>query len=105
MKNAILIFVFFCIVCLAAYWIITGAPAQATEHDYYALATKIVEINEWEDVVTCKDCNGNLWQFYGVEDWEVGDNANLLMDKCGTAEIFDDVICGTSYARWKLMKS
>lgn len=69
---------------------------------YYALATKIVETNRETNVVTCEDCNGNLWEFYGVEDWEVGDNANLLMNSKGTAKIEDDEICGVTYASWEI---
>lgn len=69
---------------------------------YYALATKVVKINRETDVVTCEDCNGNLWEFYGAEDWEVGDNANLLMNSKGTPKIEDDEICGATYANWDL---
>lgn len=69
---------------------------------YYALATEVIEIDHEADIVTCEDCNGNLWEFYGAENWEVGDNANLLMNSKGTPKIEDDKICGATYADWNL---
>lgn len=108
-KNKLLfifsVMIFFLWGLCAGLWIAHGKPMKDSVHEYYALATKVVEINRVENVVTCEDCNGNLWQFTGVEDWEVDDNVNLLMDKCGTVEIYDDEICGTSYANWILSKS
>ena len=97
-----------CLVLLAAFivWFIAmGTPAHAVEtREYYALTTEVVEIDRAADIVTCEDSNGNLWEFYGVEDWEIGDCASLLMDTCGTATIYDDAICGTTYGQWALTR-
>ena len=65
----------------------------------YANLTTVVELDRDADVVTCEDYNGNLWEFYGVEDWEIGDLCNLVMFDCGTAEITDDVIVRATYER------
>ena len=65
----------------------------------YPNLTKIVEIDRINHVVTCVDFNGNLWEFEEDDDWCVGDYCNLLMDDCGTDEIYDDVIVGTYYER------
>lgn len=95
-----------CLVLLAAcivWFAMTAKPAQTIEeHDYYALTTEVVEIDRVNDVVTCEDSNGNLWEFYGCEDWQEGDCASLLMDTCGTETIYDDEVCGTTYAQWTL---
>lgn len=71
---------------------------------YYALTAKVVETDEENDIVTCEDFNGNLWQFYGVEDWEVGDCASLLMNSKGTEKIFDDEIMGARFSAWTLTR-
>lgn len=76
-----------------------------TNGDYYALTTKVVEIDREADIVTCEDYNGNLWKFYGVEDWEVNDCASLLMDSNGTKKIYDDVVKGARYSAWELEKN
>ena len=63
----------------------------------YPLSTVVTEINIKDDSVTVEDPNGNLWDFYGIEDWEVGDGCSLLMDNNGTENIEDDIIISTQY--------
>lgn len=63
----------------------------------YALTTKVVALDEENDVVTCRDFNGNLWEFYGCEDWAIGDIASLLMNDSTTANIYDDEIINARY--------
>lgn len=104
---AITITVLAVLLIAAAVWFVAmGQPADAVERkpDYYALATVVTTIDRNTNVVTCKDYNGNLWEFYGVEDWQVGDNANLLMDTMDTERIYDDEICGATYGAWTLTK-
>ena len=88
------------------WFVLDGETKDAVERkpDYYALATTVCAIDRDTDVVTCEDYNGNLWEFYGVEDWQVGDNANLLMDSMDTERIYDDEICGATYGGWILDK-
>lgn len=64
---------------------------------YYALTTVVVELDAENDVVTCKDFNGNLWEFEGCKDWTVGDIASLLMNDRGTEKIYDDTIISARY--------
>ena len=69
------------------------------DHEVYPLTAQIVELDRNADVVVCIDGTGNSWAFYGVEDWQVGDFASLLMDNNGTTEtIYDDVIIMAHYA-------
>ena len=93
------------IIC-AVWFIYMGTPAKTSnvKNNFYALATVVYAVDEVEDVVTCEDYSGNLWDFYGVENWKIGDNVNLLMNDCGTTEIYDDEICGISSADWIFSK-
>ena len=70
--------------------------------EYYALTTCVVELDKKNDVVTVEDSAGNRWQFCGVEDWEIGDCASLLMWDNGTESIFDDEIHEARYNTWTL---
>ena len=65
--------------------------------DTYALTTKVVKLDRENDVVVCEDFNGNLWEFYGCEDWQIDDIASLLMDDNGTSTIYDDEIVNVRY--------
>lgn len=77
---------------------------KETKNQYYALATCVIKVDENNDLVTCEDCNGNLWKFYGCEDWREGDCANLLMNDRGTLDIKDDVIESVCYSTWILTR-
>ena len=66
----------------------------------YPETGKVVSISG--DVVTVETCTGNLFEFYGAEDWMVNDCISLIMDGCGTAEVNDDVIIAVKYSGvWK----
>lgn len=64
---------------------------------YYALTTVVVNLDAENDVVTCKDFNGNLWEFEGCSDWAIDDIATLLMNDKGTRNIYDDEMIRARY--------
>lgn len=64
----------------------------------YDRMTIVTDIDEENDIVICTDLYGFEWEFYGVEDWFVGDIANLTMYNNGTQIIFDDFIISTTYS-------
>ena len=90
--------VFALFVCVVAFGTPdTSAGVNLGQGWYYPMTTKIVETDRENDVVVCEDFNGNLWEFEGCEDWQVGDVASLLMNSKGTASIFDDEIVTARY--------
>ena len=73
-------------------------PAKA-ESRFYPSAAIIIEIIEDEDLVTCIDAAGRIWQFYGIEDLDVGDIVAMILWDAGTPEsVFDDEIIDATYA-------
>ena len=64
---------------------------------YYALTAVICDLESVNDFVYCEDFNGNLWVFKGIEDWQEGDLASLLMDNNNTIDITDDIILSAHY--------
>lgn len=76
-----------------------------TGDGYYALTTRVEDISEAADLVLVEDSNGNLWAFKGVEDWQIGDCASLLMRNNGTENIKDDEIISARYSSWDLEKN
>lgn len=62
----------------------------------YPETARVVEI--CNDEVVVETYTGNLFAFYGAEDWMVGDCISLIMDGCGTAEVNDDVIITVKYS-------
>lgn len=57
----------------------------------------VVEVNYKEDYIAIEDFTGNVWEWEGVEDWQEGDIAALIMDDNGTENIFDDIILDIQY--------
>ena len=100
----VVIFIFLLTVLAFAFggtrWNVELKPATVD----YALTACVVEIDKDADVVTFEDYNGNLWTLEGVEDWEMGDCASLLMNNQATAQIEDDVIRSAHYEGWTLMR-
>ena len=58
----------------------------------YILKTTIMEINNKSDIVTVITDNGNMYQFYGIEDWQINDKCLLIMDGKEVNNPKDDVI-------------
>lgn len=64
----------------------------------YPACGVVVALDYTADIVTVEDVTGHEWQFYGCEDWCLGDVAALLMYDWGTAKITDDEIMTAHYA-------
>ena len=75
--------------------------AKTVEIDnLYIMETVVYEFSHETNEVVCETETGNLYAFYGIEDWELGDRCILVMDNCGTESIEDDEIIRTFYRRW-----
>lgn len=66
----------------------------------YSRAAVIYDFDYEEDIVKVVDAVGFSWEFYGIEDYCIGDLVVMTMeDKNGTPEtILDDHITNTSYS-------
>lgn len=70
--------------------------------EMYSLVTKVTKVDYDNDIVECEDFNGNVWSFYGCEDWSEEDCAGLLMSDNGTKTIYDDEVINARYCGWIL---
>ena len=66
----------------------------------YPETGKVVSISG--DAVTVETSTGNLFEFYGSEDWFIGDCVSMVMDSCGTQRVTDDIIIDAHYSAWKI---
>lgn len=62
----------------------------------YPETARVVEI--CNDEVVVETYTGNLFAFYGAEDWFVDDTVSMIMDSCGTDVVTDDVIITAKYS-------
>lgn len=82
--------------------VVIGLPIIAhncmkTKPQQYARTTIVIDFDEVNDLVIVADAVGHEWHFVGIEDWQIGDIASLLMSDCGTAENMDDEIIKVRY--------
>ena len=95
-EQAILIFAVIMLVFMAGFVGYTEAEIKQ-ERDFYPETFMVIGI-EWEsDTVTVQNSMGYIFQFCGIEDWEIGDCCSAIMDSRGTEVITDDVIVKVYY--------
>lgn len=63
----------------------------------YPMSGLVEYVNYNEDVVGVLDYNGNIWEFYGADDWQLDDVCAMIMFKRFTSNIYDDVILNCKY--------
>lgn len=64
----------------------------------YPTSGKVVKLNALEDTVTFETSSGLLYEFYGIEDWYLGDHVAAIMYDNGTPEtVVDDEIMSVRY--------
>lgn len=66
---------------------------------FYPMLGEVIEISKESNTVMIADCNGNCWEFYGSEDWDIGDFCACIMYNSGTpGYIYDDEIIDVRYS-------
>ena len=67
-------------------------------NDYYSMTIIVREIDNKNNTVTVENNDGELFQFIGIEDWQINDICSLMLDNNGTEKnIYDDIIIKTIY--------
>ena len=72
------------------------------EQNIYPATGKIIGLNRETDVVTFETFNGHRFQFFGCEDYSIGDSVSVVMDRNGTETVTDDIVVFAYYAGWDL---
>ena len=85
-KRALLVLIL-AVTITAAAMNIAGAQAEQ-----YAMYGYIIELNEEQDIVYFIDEQGEIWSFYGIEDWKAEQVIIIIMDDMDTENIYDDEI-------------
>lgn len=76
-----------------------GLGIEFAEVQFYAKSAYVVNLDYNSDIVTISDSMGNLWEFIGCEDWQIGDHCACLMNKQLTKIVFDDKIISVRYEK------
>ena len=96
MKNLKWFIILF--VALIVLTILGCSTPKEKETNFYALTAQVIDIDYLKDEVICADYDGNIWSFFGSEDWQINDFVSLLMDNNNTPMIYDDIIMSARYS-------
>lgn len=70
----------------------------------YGMLAVVTDLDSAEDLVSVTNWNGDVWQFYEIEDWCIGDYVDLVMhDNFTEDSIYDDIILSATYERVDLV--
>ena len=97
--NVIIVIIMFLLV-QAAYLKGERAGTEKVLNHVYPLSGIVTKIDQQKNCVIVTDATGNKWEFNGVEDWQEGDIAAMIMDDNNTEEIYDDKIIDIHYIGW-----
>lgn len=101
-STAIVVIILVAVLVFGLCGAFTNQLLATVRTNTYAMTCEVVELDCENDLVILVDANGFEWAWEGIEDWQIGDCASMLMDSNGTAEIFDDVILSMNYNAWEL---
>lgn len=92
--------------------VLVGISAQASttttnnHTSVYNTCMIITNTSYDENIVTCETSTGFIFEFYGIEDYFVGDIIICTMDDNGTPKsIIDDKIIDTKYSGFSMDES
>lgn len=86
------------ITCMLILSCAYAIPAHAEVEGFYTVPALVTAIDMEQDKVTCVLHDGNIFEFYGAEDWNIGDICDLYMWDCNSPEdITDDEVIDVTY--------
>ena len=86
---AVIAFIMIAIVMASlTHQIISGT----TNDTNYTMQAKVIDVDTALDTVQIEDLHGEVWEFFGTENFQKGNSVIALMDNQGTSTIYDDEI-------------
>ena len=85
------------IITFAITILITSISMALCNAEIYPNCGVVSELNYKQDIVYFTDFTGNIWGFYGIEDWQIGDIVAVIMNDMNTMIIYDDEIIMAVY--------
>ena len=80
------------IVTIFVVSLIHRASSPMTNDTNYTMQAKVVDVDTASDTVQIEDSHGEIWEFFGAENFQKDNSVIVLMDNQGTSTIYDDEI-------------
>lgn len=99
MNYRIFTYLILFVTTLLTLFSIKGNLKRETQDNLYPSVLVVTEIDNNSDEVIITDCNGFIYCFNGIEDWEIGDTVAVIFSDNGTENnILDDKIIDVKYS-------
>jgi hypothetical protein len=82
----------FVIVAIITVSLIHQVTSPTDNNTHYVTQAKVIGINTASDTVQIEDSHGEIWEFFGTENFQKGNSVIVLMDDQSTSTVYDDTI-------------
>jgi len=72
--------------------LIHPVTSPTDNNTHYVTQAKIIGIDTTADTVQIEDSHGEIWEFFGAENFQKGNSVIMLMDDQSTSSVYDDTI-------------
>lgn len=66
--------------------------SRTTNDTNYTMQAKVIGVDTTSDTVQIEDSHGEVWEFFGTENFQKDNSVIVLMDNQGTSTVYDDEI-------------
>lgn len=82
----------FIIAALTIASLIRQVVSPTANDTCYITQAEVISIDTTSDTVQIEDTRGEVWEFFGAENFQKGNSVIVLMDNQKTSTIYDDEI-------------
>lgn len=80
------------IMSIIATVILHYITSPTNNNAHYITQAKVISVDTVSDTVQIEDSHGEIWEFFGTENFQKDNFVIALMDNQGTSTIYDDEI-------------
>ena len=82
----------FVIVAIVTVSLIHQVASPTDNNTHYVTQAKVISIDTTANTVQIEDSHGEVWEFFGTENFQKGNSVIVLMDDQSTSTVYDDTI-------------
>lgn len=86
------------IVTIFVVCLIHRTNSSTTNDTNYTMQAKVINVDTASDTVQIEDSHGEVWEFFGAENFQKDNSVIVLMDNQGTSTVYDDEILSVRLA-------
>ena len=90
--NTCVVIALIIIAIIAISLICQVIPSTTNNDTHYIVQAEVIDVDTTSDTVQIEDTHGEIWEFFGTDNFQKGNSVIVLMDNQRTSAIYDDEI-------------